>query len=122
MSELDDKLAEGKRKLAEDQAMLSCELFTEDVDGEVHASVKVYRYSDELLERQPESGGLLANEVRLGRPAKYPFASAGIGDVFTIDLPLHSAHSTKMYWQRKLGRRFRLSKNGDKKTDVERVA
>ena len=122
MSKLDKLLKDCKRKLEGDSSMLACEIFVDEVDGQYQASLKVYRYSPELLNEQPESGGLLANASRLGRPVKYPFSSLSIGDSMTINKPLSQAYSLSRYWERKLGRRFRLKAISKGKTEAVRIS
>ena len=122
MSKLDKLLKDCKRKLEGDSSMLACEIFVDEADGQYQASLKVYRYSESLLNEQPESGGLLANASRIGRPIKYKFAELSIGEKMIIGKSLSQAYSLRRYWQIKTGRRFRLKAISKGKTEAVRIS
>jgi len=122
MSETETLLRAAVGRLEADDSLLACELFCEDANGEYQASVKVYRFSEALLNSQPETGGLLVNGSRTGRPTKYPFAALAIGDSFIMALPLHKCHSVSRYWAKKCGRAFRMQKETENTTRVERIS
>ena len=114
--------ARAKRKMEKDTSMLACELFVSEADGDMVASVKVYRYSPELLKSNKSTGGLLVNGSRSGRPAKYKFASLGIGDSFIMKKPLCECHSYKRYWEKKTLRKFNMQKQTKNTTKVWRIS
>ena len=122
MTTLEKLEAKAKRKMEKDKSMLACELHVDEVDGEYVSSVKVYRFSEALLNSDKSTGGLLVNGSRSGRPSKYKFASLGIGDSFIMKKPLCECHSYKRYWERKTGRKFNMQKQTKNTTKVWRVS
>ena len=122
MSTLEKLQAKAKRKMKKDPSMLACELHVDKIDGEFVSSVKVYRYSEVLLNSQPETDGLLVNGSRSGRPIKYPFSSLGIGESFIMKKPLHKCNAYSRYWAKKTGRVFKMNKETKNTTKVERIS
>ena len=121
MSDLNKLKTRCKRRLEGDTAMLASEHFAEKPEGDLQFSVKAYRYSENLLNSHPDSGGLLVNEHSTGRPVKYPFGSLLIGGKLVISKPLSQVYSLSRYWEKKLNMRFRLKSIGKGETEAVRI-